>query len=356
MSDSEKIKVGISLGDINGIGIEVLLKTMTDNRILDLCTPVVYGSSKVTSFHRKLLNIQDFSFNIINEASEANAKRANLVNCWQEEVKIDIGQSTEVAGKYAFLSLQKATEDLKAGTIQALVTLPINKQNIRQAGFNFAGHTEYLQKQAEGRNSLMLMVSEHLKLGVVTGHIPVKEVAQTITHELILAKLQLMHESLKKDFRLQKPKIAVLGLNPHASDGGVIGNEEQTIIIPAIEKARTANILAFGPYPADGFFGKGIYKQFDGVLAMYHDQGLIPFKALVSGTGVNFTAGLPFVRTSPDHGTAYDIAGKNIASEASFREALYQACDIYNCRTEYYELSSNPLKIHKLSKERGENH
>jgi 4-hydroxythreonine-4-phosphate dehydrogenase len=355
MSDSEKIKIGISIGDVNGIGIEVLLKTLIDNRILDLCTPILYGSSKITSFHRKLLNIQDFSFNIINDVAQANPKRANLVNCWQEDVKIDIGQSTEIAGKYAYLSLEKAVDDLNNKKIHALVTLPINKHNISQAGFQFAGHTEYLQSKANAKDSLMLLISDHLKIGVVTGHIPVKDIANSITQEKIISKLNILHDSLRSDFRIQKPKIAVLALNPHAGDKGVIGHEEEKTIIPAIEKANHKNIFVFGPYAADGFFGNGTYKQFDAVLAMYHDQGLIPFKSLAFEDGVNYTAGLPFIRTSPDHGTGYDIAGKNLASESSFRKAIYSACDIYRCRTEYEEITANPLKIHKLSKERGEN-
>jgi 4-hydroxythreonine-4-phosphate dehydrogenase len=355
MNESEKIKIGISLGDINGIGVEVLLKAMLDNRILEFFTPIVYGSSKVTSFHRKMLNIQDFSFNIIPTAEQSNPKRANLINCWQEEVKLEVGQSTEAGGKYARLSLEKATEDLLLNKIQALVTLPINKHNISQAGFEFPGHTEYLQNAAQSGDSMMLMVADNLRIGVVTGHVALKDVAQSITEEKIISKLQILNDTLKKDFRIQKPRIAVLGLNPHAGDLGVIGQEEETVIIPAITKARQKNIFAFGPYAADGFFGKETHLQFDAVLAMYHDQGLIPFKALSFGRGVNFTAGLPFIRTSPGHGTGYDIAGKNEASELSFREALFLAKDIYMRRMEYEELTSNPLKIHKLSKEKGEN-
>lgn len=354
MSDHAKLKIGISLGDINGIGIEVLLKTMLDNRILDLCTPIVYGSSKVTSFHRKLLNIQDFSFNIINEASQANPKRANLINCWQEDIKVEIGTSTETAGKYAFLALEKAAEDLKNKKIDALVTLPINKHNVIQAGFQFPGHTEYLQSKAESADSLMLMISNAVRIGVVTGHIPLKDVANTITQEKIAHKLQLLHDCLKMDFRIQKPKIAVLGLNPHAGDNGALGHEEEKTIIPAIAKANHKHLFAFGPYSADGFFGNQTYTKFDAVLAMYHDQGLIPFKSLSFEEGVNYTAGLPFIRTSPGHGTGYDIAGKNLASEVSFREAIYKAIDICKMRKEYNELSVNPLKIHKLSKDRGE--
>ncbi len=349
-----KLKIGISIGDVNGIGIEVLLKTMLDTRITDLCVPIVYGSSKTTSFHRKQLGIQDFSFNIINDASQANNKRANLINCWQEELKIELGNSTETAGKYAFISLDKAAKDVLEGKIDALVTLPINKHNVQQAGFKFPGHTEFLQSISNGAESMMLMINDHLKIGFVTGHIPIKEVANAITQEKIIHKLEILNQSLKADFGIRKPKIAVLGLNPHAGDKGVIGQEEEKVIMPAIEKAMAKNIMCFGPYSPDAFFGNHNYKDFDAVLAMYHDQGLIPFKSLSYDNGVNFTAGLPFVRTSPAHGTAYDIAGKNIANESSFREALYKAIDIVRKRHEFEEINSNPLKIHKLSKDRGE--
>ncbi len=354
MSEQNKIKIGVSIGDINGIGIEVLLKTVIDTRITELCDIIVYGSSKATSFHRKLLGIQDFSFNIINDASQSNPKRANLINCWQDEVKIDIGVSTEIAGKYSFVALKKAAEDLNAGKIDGLVTLPINKHNVKQAGFEFPGHTEYLQSITEMKESMMLMVNDHLKIGFVTGHVALKDVAHAITQEKIVHKLQLLNDSLRQDFGVRKPKIAVLGLNPHAGDSGAIGHEEEKTIIPAIEKANHKGILSFGPYSADGFFGNHKYSQFDGVLAMYHDQGLIPFKSLSYDQGVNFTAGLPFVRTSPAHGTGYDIAGKNIASESSFREAIYKALDIIRKRREFDEINANPLKIHKLSRDRGE--
>ncbi len=354
MNDSEKIKIGISIGDINGIGIEVMLKTFLDPRIFELCTPIVYGSSKATSFHRKLLGIQDFSFNIITEVAQTNSKRANLINVWQEEAKIDIGTATDAAGKYAFDSLEKATQDLTSGKIQALVTLPINKHSIQSAGFAFPGHTEYLQSKTEAKDSLMLMVSNELKIGVATGHIPLKDVAHSLHIEKLVHKIGLLSDSLKMDFGIRKPKIAILGLNPHAGDKGAIGLEEEKVIIPAIEKSNHKNNVVFGPYPADGFFGNGTYKQFDAVLAMYHDQGLIPFKSLSFESGTNFTAGLPFVRTSPGHGTGYDIAGKNIASETSFREALYLAIDIVKNRHTFNELTENPLKIHKLSKDKGE--
>jgi 4-hydroxythreonine-4-phosphate dehydrogenase len=349
---SEKIKVGISIGDVNGIGLEVILKTLADTRIMDYCTPIVYGHTKVASFHRKALNITEFSFNVIDNPSQANPKRANMINCWEEDVKIELGQSTETGGKYAFISLERAVNDLVAGNIDALVTAPINKHNIQSDTFKFAGHTEYLQERAGAADSLMFLVSDDLKVGVVTGHIPVNDIPAKVTQASIVSKLKLMNESLKKDFWVRKPKIAVLGLNPHAGDNGLIGNEEQTTIIPAIAQATESGIFAMGPYPADGFFANGAYTKFDAVLAMYHDQGLIPFKQIAFETGVNFTAGLNIVRTSPDHGTAYDIAGKDQASEISFREALFSAIHIIRNRRESAELAENPLGFTKLSRDR----
>lgn len=349
---SDKIKVGISIGDVNGIGLEVIIKTLLDKRLLDYCTPIVYGQTKVASFHRKTIGIDDFSFHVINAAAEAHARRPNMINCWDEDVKIELGQSTETGGKYAFLSLERATQDLISGEIDALVTAPINKQNIQNEQFQFAGHTEYIQSKADAKNSLMFLLGEDLRVGVVTGHIPLAEVSKAISKEKIVAKLELMTQSLKTDFWIEKPKIAVLGLNPHAGDEGLIGNEEKETIIPAIEEAMAKGILAFGPYPADGFFANQSWKKFDAVLAMYHDQGLIPFKQLAFHNGVNFTAGLPVVRTSPDHGTAYDIAGQNKASESSFREAVFTAIHIVKRRRETAELSANPLKVSKLSRDR----
>lgn len=315
---SEKLKIGITVGDINGIGLEVIIKSLMDNRVLEYFTPIVYGNTKVASFHRKAIGVQDFSFNVINSPDQANPKRSNIINCWQEDVKITLGEQNEIGGKYAFLSLEKAVEDLNAGRIDALVTAPINKHNIQQDGFNFPGHTEYLQAKSNASDVLMFMITEELRVGVVTGHIPVKDIASSITEEAIMQKLKMMHESLKKDFWVQKPKIAVLGLNPHAGDNGIIGTEDDEIIRPAIEKANQEGVFCFGPYPADGFFATDSYTKFDAVLAMYHDQGLIPFKHIASRQGVNYTAGLPVVRTSPDHGTGYDIAGKNLASHESF--------------------------------------
>jgi 4-hydroxythreonine-4-phosphate dehydrogenase len=349
---SEKLKIGISIGDVNGIGLEIIIKTLADNRVFDYCTPIVYGHTKIASFHRRTVNIHDLNFNVITHPSQANHKKANMINCWEEDVKLELGVSNEIGGKYALLSLQRATDDLVNGDIDALVTAPINKDNIQSEEFHFPGHTEYLQQRANAAESLMFMVSDTLKVGVVTGHIPIAKVAESITAEKILTKLRLMDQSLRQDFWVRKPRIAVLGLNPHAGDNGLIGNEEKDIIMPALEEARSNDILAMGPYPADGFFANGAYLQFDAVLAMYHDQGLIPFKQIAFEQGVNFTAGLSFVRTSPDHGTAYDIAGKNKASETSFREALFTAIHIMRRRRENEVLNENPLQFTKLSRDR----
>ena len=349
---SDTIKIGITTGDINGIGLEVIIKTLMDPLVLNYCTPIVYGHTKVASFHRKTSDINDFNFHVISSPEQAREKRANMINCWDEDVRIELGQRTETGGKYAFLSLQRATADIQSGLIDALVTAPINKLNIQNPDFQFPGHTEYLQAKANAEDVLMFMLSEDLRIGVVSGHDALKDVAPKISKEKILSKLALMNQSLKKDFWIQKPKIAVLGLNPHAGDGGLIGSEEQDIIIPAIEEANQSGIFAMGPYAADGFFGAQTYRQFDGVLAMYHDQGLIPFKQIAFHRGVNFTAGLNFVRTSPDHGTGYDIAGQNKASESTFREALFTAINICKRRRESAELSANPLKFSRFSKDR----
>ncbi|HVS92250.1 MAG TPA: 4-hydroxythreonine-4-phosphate dehydrogenase PdxA [Mucilaginibacter sp.] len=349
---SEKLKIGISIGDVNGIGLEVIIKTLADNKIYDYCTPIVYGQTKIASFHRRTTGINELNFHVINHPGQAQQRKANMINCWEEDLKIDLGEINETGGKYAFLSLQRATNDLVNGDIDALVTAPINKDNIQREDFKFPGHTEYLQERAGATDVLMFLVSESLRVGVVTGHIPLKTVAGNITTDKILAKLKLMDASLRQDFWIRRPRIAVLGLNPHAGDNGLIGNEEQEIIVPAINEAKANDILAFGPYPADGFFANDSYRKFDAVLAMYHDQGLIPFKQLAFESGVNFTAGLNFVRTSPDHGTAYDIAGKNEASATSFREALFTAIHIVKNRRENAVLTENPLTFTKLSRDR----
>ncbi|WDF69489.1 4-hydroxythreonine-4-phosphate dehydrogenase PdxA [Sphingobacterium oryzagri] len=349
---SEKLKIGISIGDVNGIGLEVIIKSLMDHRVLEFFTPIVYGNTKVASFHRKAIGIQDFSFHVINSPDQANPKRANIINCWQEDVKISLGEQNEIGGKYAFLSLDKAVDDLRDGKIDALVTAPINKHNIQQEGFNFPGHTEFLQAKTEADDVLMFMIADELRIGVVTGHVPVKDITQSITQDAILHKLRMMNQSLKTDFWIQKPKIAVLGLNPHAGDNGLIGTEDEEVVKPAIQRATEEGILCVGPYPADGFFASETYTKFDGVLAMYHDQGLIPFKHIAARKGVNFTAGLPIVRTSPDHGTGYDIAGKNLASHESFLEAIFAAVHIVERRREQQALSANPLAFRRLSKDR----
>jgi 4-hydroxythreonine-4-phosphate dehydrogenase len=329
---NERPVIGISLGDFNGIGPEVILKTLSDNRVLKLFTPVVYGSYKILAKYKRISETEEVVFNSVKNFEGINPKKVNLITCWEEDYEVSPGKVTEQAGKCALISLQKATEDVIAGRTDAIVTSPINKHNIQSSEFDFPGHTEYFTAKAGLTDSLMLLVTDNLRIGVVTGHIPLSEVKNQISKEKIAAKLTLMYKSLKNDFGIQKPKIAVLGLNPHAGENGLLGMEEQEMIVPLIEELKNKGILAYGPFPSDGFFGMHHYKKFDAVLAMYHDQGLIPFKALAFDRGVNFTAGLPFIRTSPDHGTAYDIAGKNIASESSFREALYLAYDLVRAK------------------------
>lgn len=351
--DTDKIIIGITHGDINGIGYEVILKTMSDPRMLETFIPVIYGSSKVAAFHRKNLDIQGLNLNIVNSIEEINLKKVNIINCVDEDIKVELGTSTSEAGKAAFAALERATQDLKKGALNAIVTAPINKKNIQSADFNFPGHTEYLeQKFGNGAQALMMLINDVMRVAVVTGHISVKSIPNALTEKLILEKLIVLNDSLKKDFHIVRPRIAVLGLNPHASDEGVIGNEEELVIIPAIKQAEKLGVICIGPYPADGLFGSGNFNKFDAVLAMYHDQGLIPFKTISMDNGVNFTAGLPVIRTSPDHGTAYDIAGHNIASEESFRQALYMAYDIYQNRIRYSEMTANPLKTEQRA-ERG---
>lgn len=344
MEKNGKLHIGITHGDLNGVGYELIIKTLMDNRLYELFTPVVYGSSKVASYHRKTLNVPEFSFNIVKDATHAVENKPNLINLVDKEVKIDLGKSTEVAGELALLALETAITDIKHGSIDVLVTAPINKKNIQSKDFHFPGHTEYLASRFGCEDVLMLMVRDKLRVGMITGHIPVKDVSKTLTIELILRKIKTLHASLLRDFGIRKPKIAILALNPHASDNGLIGDEEEKVIIPAITQANEQNMMVFGPYAADGFFASMNYKHFDAILAMYHDQGMIPFKALAFDIGVNFTAGLPIVRTSPAHGTAYEIAGKDNASIDSFREALYLSIDIYNNRLLYDKLHLNQLK------------
>lgn len=350
----EKIKVGISQGDINGIGLEVVIKTFLEPQLSEVCTPVLFSSQKTVGYYRRVLGTEEFNFNPIRDFRQINTKKPNVFVCYEEEVIIEMGKPTPAGGKYAAISLEKACDALKEGQVDVLVTAPINKHTIQSENFKFPGHTEYLaSKFGFEKGAMMLMCSDDLRVGLVTGHSPISKVASLITTERVYDKIVQLAKTLLQDFVIRKPKIAVLGLNPHAGDNGTIGTEDNEIILPAIEKARNENnIQVYGPYAADGFFGSGNYTKFDAVLAMYHDQGLVPFKALSFNNGVNFTAGLPVVRTSPDHGTGYDIAGKNIASEDSFRKAVYLAIDIFRNRNSYKELSANPLAFSKLGKER----
>ncbi|MDX9770237.1 MAG: 4-hydroxythreonine-4-phosphate dehydrogenase PdxA [Tenuifilaceae bacterium] len=342
-----KVVVGITQGDINGIGYEVIIKTLSDNRVNDFCVPVVYGSPKVAAYHRKAINMENFNFNQIKDITEVNPRKSNIINCMDDNVRVELGKVTEVAGEGSVLSIEAAIADLKNGKLDVLLTSPINKQNVQSTKFSFPGHTEYLASTFDTKDVLMLLVSDIMRVGVVTGHIPLSEVPRSINKDLILKKLRLLNSALLKDFGIRKPRIAVLGLNPHAGDAGVLGNEEQEIIIPAIKQANEEGIVAVGPYPADGFFGADNFAKFDAILAMYHDQGLAPFKSLAFDSGVNYTAGLPIVRTSPSHGTAFEIAGQSKASENSFRNALFLAIDIHKNRLEYEELTKNPLPMSK---------
>ena len=343
---SRKLIVGITQGDGNGIGYEVIIKALADERMLEFCTPVIYGSSKIFGFYKKQIhNIENINTNVISSAKDVHQKRVNIVNCLPENVFVEPGQATPESAKSAMTSLKKAVEELKAGHIDVLVTAPINKRAMSSEGFGYTGHTEYLEQEFGVDEVAMIMVCDHLKVGVVTGHISLKDVPSQITTEKILKKLRLMKASLQRDFGIDAPKIAVLGLNPHCGDGGLLGDEEQQIILPAVKAANEEGIMAFGPYSSDGFFGLGNYARFDAVLAMYHDQGLTPFKALAFEDGVNYTAGLPIVRTSPDHGTAYEMAGRDLADPRSMKSAIYAAIDIYNNRVRYDELIAGRMTI-----------
>ncbi|HEY8690656.1 MAG TPA: 4-hydroxythreonine-4-phosphate dehydrogenase PdxA [Chitinophagaceae bacterium] len=336
--------IGFTCGDVNGIGTELIIKTLSDNRILEICTPVVFASNKVINFYRKSVPEIVFNFMNIKELSRVNHKQVNIFSCWEEEIAITPGVMNEIGGKYAIKSLMAGAQALKEGKIHGLVTAPIHKKNIQSEQFNHTGHTPFLKKLFSVKDVLMLLTAENLKVGLVTEHVPVKDIAQYITRENITSKLQIMYASLQQDFGIDKPKIAVLGLNPHAGDEGLIGKEEEEIIKPAVKDARQKNVLVMGPFSADAFFARAQYEKFDAVLAMYHDQGLIPFKSLSIGEGVNYTAGISGVRTSPDHGTAFDIAGKNQADEGSFRAAIFTCIDIINSRKTYDENRKNPLK------------
>ena len=342
--ETKPIIAGISHGDINGIGYEVIIKTLMDPMINDICIPIVYGSPKVAAYHRKALNINNFSFNNIRSADEANPKKANMINCLDDNVRVELGKSTPQGGESALISLENALDDLKNGKINVLITSPIDKKNIQSEKFNFSGHTEYLKTKAGAEDALMFMISENMRIGFATGHVPLRKVPEILTVDLVTRKIRLMNNSLILDFGIRKPRIAVLGLNPHAGDNSLLGSEEADIIIPAIKQVEKEGIMAFGPFPADGFFGAGSFTKFDGIVSMYHDQGLSPFKALSFDSGVNYTAGLPFIRTSPVHGTAFPIAGKGEASESSFRQAIYLACSIFRNRQMHAEITKNQLK------------
>lgn len=335
MTQPDKPRIGITLGDLNGIGPEVIIKVLSDTRLMSLITPVVYGSTKVLSFYRKLMNLEEFNYSQVKTKGQFFSKTINVVNCWDDVIEINPGQPSRQTASAALLSLKKAVEEIKEGLIDGFVTGPIDKNTIHGTDFPFNGHTEYLTQEFNAGESLMMMVSEVLKVGLVTEHIPVKDIPSFITKERVELKIRLMELSLKKDFLINKPKIAVLGLNPHAGDSGLLGKEENDIISPVIMDLKSKGKLVFGPYPADGFFASAMHQRFDGVLAMYHDQGLVAFKTLAFENGVNFTAGLPVVRTSPDHGTAYSIAGKNQANENSFRQAAYLAADIIKNRASH---------------------
>jgi len=344
MQNENKPVIGLSCGDVNGIGLEVIIKTVADSRLLEICTPVIFANNKVLNFYRKAIPEINFNFSSVKDLGRINHKQINMFNCWEEEVAITPGILNETGGKYAVISLVTAAQALKEGKIDGLVTAPIHKKNTQSEEFNFTGHTPYLKNLFGAGDVLMFMVAENMRVGLVTEHVPVKDIDKSITRENIVSKLQIMNNSLKKDFGIDKPKIAVLGLNPHAGDEGLIGKEDEEIIRPAIKDAKQKDIFCFGPYSSDAFFARGHHEKFDGVLAMYHDQGLIPFKSLSLGEGVNYTAGLEGIRTSPDHGVAFDIAGKNKADEASFREAIFKCIDIINSRRGYIDNRKNPMK------------
>ncbi len=342
--ETDKPIIGFTCGDLNGIGIELIIKTLSDKRIIDMCVPVIFASNKCVNFYRKSLPDINFAYQAIKDFKRLNPRDINIFNCWEEEVQITPGTLNATGGKYAYLSLMQAVTSLQAGDFDGLVTAPIHKKNIQSAAFNYSGHTPYLKDAFNVPDVVMLMTSENLRVALVTEHVPVKEIAENISKQKIISKLKILHESLRRDFGINKPKIAVLGLNPHAGDEGLIGTEEETIIKPAIQEMKDKDMLVFGPFPADAFFARSSYQAFDAVLAMYHDQGLIPFKSLAIGEGINYTAGLPVVRTSPDHGTAFDIAGQGIADESSFRAALFGCIDLLDRRKAFDEDHKNPLK------------
>ena len=351
--ENKRLRVGITIGDTNGIGIEVALKAVSVPEMMDMCTPLIYGSSKIISYHRNACNLPGFQINHTKSADKIKDNMPNLVECIDQDIKIELGHPTKQAGQAAFIALEAAVRDLKAGLIDVLVTAPISKDNIQSEQFQFPGHTEYLESAiGDGNKALMILCNANLRIALATIHLPLSKVPTALNADGIRNKLQLLNDSLKRDFNIDGPRIAVLSLNPHSGENGILGSEEKDIIIPAMQQAQDEDgILCFGPFAADGFFGARQYRRFDGVLAMYHDQGLAPFKTIAMDEGVNFTAGLPYVRTSPDHGTGYDIAGQGIANETSMRHAIYTAIDVYRNRIRYDEARQNPLP--KLFQDRG---
>jgi 4-hydroxythreonine-4-phosphate dehydrogenase len=350
--EEQKIKIGITCGDLNGVGMEVAIKTLSDSRVLKYCTPIIYASTRVLSYYKNVLKLDKFNYTSLKDFSHINTKSVNVVNCWEDKAAINIGEPSQELAEFALKSLEAATNDLINGKIEALVTSPVNKNLINKILPDFSGHTEYLTQKTGAEESVMLMLHENIKVALVTNHLPISEVAGSISKGKVLKKINIFSECLQKDFGIAKPLIAVLGLNPHAGDDGLVGHEETEMIIPAIQEAQKAQINVIGPFPADGFFGSGNHAKFDGILAMYHDQGLIPFKTLSFDSGINYTAGLPFVRTSPDHGPAYDIAGKNVASHLSFMNAMFVAIDVVRRQKDYAEMTENPIKRRALRSER----
>lgn len=348
----EHIKVAISIGDFNGIGPEVTLKALSNPRLTEFCTPCIYASAKVISHYKKLLNLHEMNLHIVRSADQIHHRKVNLVTCWEEEVTINPGQPSGESADYAFLSLEAAAKDVKEGKMDVLLTAPLDKSTVNRTSRPFSGHTEYLAQMDGAARHMMLLVCNELRVGLVTGHVPIREVSSLLSKDKVMSAIRMLNESLRNDFGITTPRIAVLGLNPHAGDNGLLGDEETKVILPAVEESMRNGIYAFGPYPADGFFGADSYKKYDAVLAMYHDQGLIPFKFMGFEDGVNYTAGLSFVRTSPDHGTAYDIAGQGIALESSFRNALYLGLDLFRKRHQIEEASENPLRFTPLRRER----
>lgn len=350
--NNDKPIVGITVGDLNGIGLEVIIKTFSDNRMLELCTPVIFASNKVVNYYRRITTDHTFNFNSTKDLKQLNIKQINIFNCWDDEVPIQPGVLNESGGKFAIRSLQVATQCLKDGELDILVTAPIHKSNTQLPDFPYTGHTPFLKDKFGAKDVVMLLYNNNLRVALATEHIPVNKVSSAITKELLLSKISILKDTLIRDFGIDKPKIALLGLNPHAGDDGQIGTEEQNVIKPTIEQLKNSGSLVFGPYSADAFFARGSYTEFDAVLAMYHDQGLVAFKTLAQGEGVNYTAGLPVIRTSPDHGTAFDIAGKNLADPSSFREAVFQGIDLFKQRKAYAENTANPMRRGRIEKER----